>query len=150
MKKSGLDERQEWVAFRIGTYSFYVMFVVCMIVIIAELIWKGDLGNVLGETIIFVAGGGSFLIGCIKSGMWTKTGWKMSTLQNLLGGIIFSGIFTAFYAVALSRKLSGNVNITKYVILFFLGISVLCFVCLEILGRLAQSKKEKQERKYSE
>lgn len=74
----------------------------------------------------------------------------MSTLQNLLGGIIFSGIFTAFYAVALSRKLSGNVNITKYVILFFLGISVLCFACLEILGRLAQSKKEKQERKYSE
>ena len=150
MRKNGLDERQEQITSKVGAYSFYVMFVVCMAVILVKLVWKGNLEDVLGETIVFAAGGVTCLIGNIKYGIWTKTGHRMSTFQNLLGSIICSGVFSVFYALVLNSKTQGHVNIAKYVIFFFLGISVLCFVCLEILGKLAQGRKEKQERKYSE
>lgn len=150
MKKSGLDERQEQLMAKTGALSFYVMFAVCMLVIIVELIWKGSLENVIGETIVFAAGGITCLAGCIKNGIWNKTGKDMTIGENLLESVICSGIFSVLYAMALSRKVGDNVSIGKYVVFFFIGISILCFICLLVLGKLARSRKEKQEEKYSE
>ncbi|MDO4274177.1 MAG: hypothetical protein Q4D16_10935 [Eubacteriales bacterium] len=150
MKKRGLDERQEQVAAKIGALSFYVMFGVCLLVILGELIWKGNLESVIGETIVFVAGGITCLIGCIRNGIWNNTGKDMTIGQNLLESVICSGIFSVLYALILSRKVGDSVNVGKYAVFFFIGIFILCFICLMVLGKLARSRKEKQEEKYSD
>lgn len=149
MKKE-LDERQEQLINKIGTRSFYVMFGVCLTVIIVELFWKGSLENVFGETLVFLTGGIACLIGNIKNGIWTRTGVKMSIAQNLLLSVICSGFFSILYAAILSRKVGDSVSVARFAVLFFAGIAALCFICLLIMGKLAQNKKEEQENKYSE
>lgn len=150
MKKSGLDERQQQVVSRAGEISFYVMFGICVAAILVQLILDGNLRNVIGETVVLLAGGITCLIGGVKNGIWTRNNCEMTAGQNLLGSILCSAVFSVFYAIAVSRKTGGDVNIAKYVVLFFLGITVLCFLCLTIMGKLAHNKKEKLEEKYSE
>lgn len=149
MKKE-LDERQEQVINKIGTRSFYVMFGVCLAVIVVKLLWKGSLENVFGETLVFLTGGTTCLIGNIKNGIWTRTGVKMSIAQNLLLSVICSGFFSILYAVILSGKVDDSVPVARFAALFFVGITALCFICLLIMGKFAHNKKEEQEKKYSE
>lgn len=150
MKKSVLDERQEQELAKVGVLSFYVMFFVCTAVIIVELLYKGSLENVIGETIVFAAGGVTCLVGSLKKGIWTKSSSHMTVGQNLLGSVICSGIFSIFYAFLINRKASESVNILKYVGIFFVGIAVICFIVLCIIGKIAQVRKEKEENRYSE
>ena len=146
MKK--LDERQELAANKIGMISFRVMFVLCPVIIVAEMLWKGNLELVIGETIVFLAGGIICLAGNIRNGSWTKSGNQMSIFQNLLLSATCSGIFSVIYALVISRKVNGIVSIARVVVLFFIGITVLCFAVLTVMGKAAQSKKEAQEKKY--
>lgn len=150
MRKHKLDERQEQVTAKVGALSFYVMFFACAIVIIGELVWKGSLENVLGETIVLLSGGITCLWGFVRNGIWTSNNMKMTVGQRLLGSIVCSGIFSVFYAFLLTGRVSNGVNITKYVVLFFVGISVLCFICLTVFQIAAKRKAREQEQKYSE
>lgn len=148
MKK--LDERQELMANRVSTKSFYIMFIVCTAAILLQIIWRGNLESVLGETFVFLAGGITYLTGNIRNAQWTKTGEKMTVVQNLLLSMICSGIFSVLYALAIRRKAGEGVFIAKLVVFFFIGITVLGFVVLSIMGKIAQNRKEEQEKKYSE
>lgn len=146
--KRGLDERQAQVMAKIGAYSSYVMFFVSVAVIVAEVIWMGTFQAVIGETVIFLAGGLTSLAGCIKNGIWAKSGGDMGAGQSLLLSVVCSGIFSVFYAAALYRKTGGDV--VRHALLFFLGIGLLGFICLQILGRVAQKRRKEQENKYLE
>lgn len=118
MKKSGLDERQERIMEEIGAKSFTVMFLVCAAVIVGELAWSGDLGSVAGETAVLAAGGIIYMAGCMKNGIWTKSGRKMTLGQNILLSVIFSGIFSAAYAFMIARKTADGVNVARIAGLF--------------------------------
>lgn len=141
MKRSRLDERQQQEVSRTGEISFYVMFGICTAVILIQLILEGSLRNVIGETIVLFAGGITCLAGGIKNGIWSRTNRDLTPGQNLFGSILFSAVFSIFYAAALGRKAGDDVNIAKYVVFFFLGITALCFLCLTILGKTARRKK---------
>lgn len=148
--KNGLDERQNQEIARIGMYGFYAMFIASAAVIVAELIWKGTWEVVIGETVVFLTGGFLYLIGCMKKGIWTKSGRDMTVGQSAFLSVIFSAIFTVFYCLAISQKAGIQENLSKYAAAFFVGISVLCFLCLVIMGKISQKSREKQEKKYSE
>lgn len=150
MKKSGLDERQQQEVSRAGEISFYVMFGVCAAAILVQLILYGNLRNVIGETIVLIAGGVTCIAGGIKNGIWTRSNREMTAGQNLMGSILCSAVFSVLYAIALGRKAGEEVDIAKYVLFFFLGITILCFLCLTIMGKAARNKREKLEEKYSE
>lgn len=55
--KQKLDERQMQEAAKIASISFYVMYGVCALAIILQLIVTGRLENVIGETAVIAAGG---------------------------------------------------------------------------------------------
>lgn len=150
MMKRGLDERQDQLAAQIGVYSSYVMFFVSVAVIVAEVIWMGTFQAVIGETVILLAGGLTGLAGCIKNGIWAKSGGDMGAGQSLLLSVVCSGIFSVFYAAALYHKIGGDVDVVRHALLFFLGIGLLGFICLQILGRAAQRRRKEQENRYLE
>ena len=54
--KQKLDERQIQEATKIASISFYVMYGVCALAIILQLIVTGRLENVIGETAVIAAG----------------------------------------------------------------------------------------------
>ncbi len=72
--KRKLDERQDRVIAKVGERASYVMFVLSAAVIVAELIWVGDLQTVAGEMVIFLAGGLTLVAGSVKNGIWSKNG----------------------------------------------------------------------------
>ena len=69
--KPQLDERQIQDASRIASISFYVMYMVCAISIVFQLITAGHPKNVIGETMTLLAGGSVYLIGSVKKGLNT-------------------------------------------------------------------------------
>lgn len=150
MRKGRLDERQERVVEGIGSLSFMVMFMMCAIVITGELIWGGNIKSVAGETVVLAAGGAVYLAGTIKNGIWTKSGRRMSMGQKALLSIIFAGVFSVFYVLIISRKAVGNAGVEKIAGIFFIGIAVLCFLCLWGLEKLAWNRQEKEEKRCGE
>lgn len=150
MMKNELDERQNQIVDKVGKISFLVMFWVCAAVIIGEMFWKGSIENVAGETVIFLAGGITYLIGSIKNGIWSRQNRKMSIGQIFMGSVICSGIFSVIYAVLISQKAAGSEAVMKYTGFFFIGITALSFLCLYIMGKITEAQNRKQEEKYSE
>ena len=102
MKKRILDERQAQITANIGTYSFYVMFFLCAALILVELFWHGTLENILGETILLLAGGATCLGGYLKNGLWPKK-CRQGILSNLLTSTLCASLFTIFYAATFRR-----------------------------------------------
>lgn len=150
MKGKRLDERQERITAQIGEVSFFVMFCAGVLVILAQLIWKGSLELVMGETIVLTAGGIVSLAGYLKNGIWTRSGRLMGFRRILLESVVCSGIFSVLYGWTLSRKAGESVGIARYVAVFFIGIFLLCSVVLLILEKAAHNKRKEQESKYSE
>ena len=131
--KRKLDERQDRVIAKVGERASYVMFVLSAAVIVAELIWVGDLQTVAGS---------------VKNGIWSKNGGDMTVGGSLLLSIVISGVFSVFYAAALVRKTGGHVDVGRHALFFFIGISLLSFVCMLVLGYLTRKRREAQEKKY--
>ncbi len=148
MIKRKLDERQDQVIAKVGERASYVMFVLSAAVIVAELIWVGDLQTVAGEMVIFLAGGLTLVAGSVKNGIWSKNGGDMTVGGSLLLSIVISGVFSVFYAAALVRKTGGHVDVGRHALFFFIRISLLSFVCLLVLGYLTRKRREAQEKKY--
>lgn len=149
MIKKGLDERQDQLVNRIGARSFNVMFFVCAAAIVAEVIVMGTFEAVIGETIIFLAGGLTCVAGCVRNGIWAKGGGDMSVGHSLLLSVVCTGIFSVFYAIAMERKTGGEADVARATVCFFIGISLVAFLVLLFLGRAARKKREDQEERYS-
>lgn len=145
--KKVLDERQTQITARIGAFSFHIMFFVCAVTIIIELLCYKTLENVWGETIILMAGGVACLGGNLRNGIWQK-GSHSTILPNLLLSILCSGIFSILYALIIYQKAPQNTFILLWIGIFFAVITALCFFTLSILGRIAKQKEKKQAQKY--
>lgn len=149
MIKKGLDERQDQLVNRIGARSFNVMFSVSVVVLLVELIVMGTFEAVIGEMVIFLAGGLTCVAGCVRNGIWAKGGGDMSVGQSLLLSLVCTGIFSVFYAVALERKTGGEADVVRATMFFFIGISLVAFLTLLLLGKAARKRREEQEKRYS-
>ena len=92
--KQKLDERQIQEATKIASISFYVMYGVCALAIILQLIVTGRLENVIGETAVIAAGGIVYLSGSVKKGLSREN--SPSPLRSLFESTVFSALFTVF------------------------------------------------------
>lgn len=146
--KQKLDERQMQEAAKIATISFYVMYGVCALAIILQLIITGRLENVIGETVVIAAGGIVYLFGSVKKGL--SSGKSPSPLRSLFESTGFSALFTVLYVFAIRRKAGPEAEISSAVLLFFTGITALCFFTLRLMDSLTERKRRQQEQKYSD
>ena len=60
----------------------------------------------------------------------------------------FSALFTVFYVFAIRRKAGPEAKISTAVLLFFTGITVLCFFTLRLMNFMTERKHRQQEQKY--
>lgn len=148
MIKRGLDERQGRLVDKIGARSFNVMFFVSAVAIVVELIEIGTFQAVIGEMAIFLAGGLTSVAGCVRNGIWAKGGGDMSVGHSLLLSVVCTGIFTVFYALALEKKTGKEADVAAAAAFFFIGVGLIAFLVLLLLGRVARKRREDQEKKY--
>lgn len=153
MKRS-LDERQNQIVGRYGMVSFIVMYLISALLIVVQLLMGEEIFKVLGETLIMLSGGMIFLFGMIREGMFSACGiyqGRKGYVLNMITSIMLSGIFSVIYGVILSNmKVQKQINLGKYVACFFVGIAVICFFVLFILGLLSRRSLKRSENKYNE
>lgn len=148
--KRGFDERQQQQAAKIGSVSFLVMFLLCPVVILVQMLFlESTLTGVAGETLIMLAGGATYLISSSRNGVFAGSR-ENPMRKNLIISLVCSGIFSLLYGYLISRKVSSPVNISRYAAFFFIGVSILCFAVLTGLDWLSKRVEKKQEEKYSD
>lgn len=146
-----IDERQEQEFYKCEHISFIVMFSVSIMVIIIQLLFmKGNLQQVLGETIILMCGGVSMIFGCLKRGLWSYNNNEPSVKSNFIYSIICSLVATLLFVILICIKRKSNVITPITISAFFVVIFILGFTILTLLGQVSQNRKKKIENSYKD
>jgi len=91
---------------------------------------------------VFVCGGMAYIVMIVKNGLWEISSNRKSTVKkdagvSILCGVIFSILFDLF----LFRIGLEYINVLKYGLMFWAGISVVSFLLLRGLDYLNHKKK---------
>lgn len=148
---NNFDERQCQEVNSIAKKAFYVMFVISVLSIIVQLVFlNAELMYVMGETLTLLCGGIVYLICSIKKGIFSFKGKSLTLFDNVLGSVVCSGFFSVLYGMIISRKASEDISINRYIGGFFVGISIVCFLVLFIMGKYAEHSQNINEQKYDD
>ena len=135
------NELAKQQAVRAGNISFRIMFLVCAMAIILQMVVTGNLSLVIGETIILVAGGLVYIFFMVRSGAWNET-QKSTPKRDFIISIICTGIFSiTFYQV--SRGNADSVPVVGATICFFIVFSAVSYALLRGLSYLSKKKSDK-------
>lgn len=153
--KQYLDERQSQALGKYAMESFAVMYLVSAAAIVVQLyVGNGNLSLVSGETIIMLVGGTVYLYGVVKTGTFSANGvykGKNRIFVNISISIFISAVFSMAYGIIIN-KLAKNETIStgKYIAIFFVGIAILCFVVLIVLGGFSERRQKEADKKYGD
>lgn len=150
MKKQ-IDERQKQELFTTSHWGFLIMFSVSVLVILVQLLFmKATLMQLLGENIILLSGGIYAISGYIKKGFWSKNKLEPSIKSNFIYSLIASFFATILFGVGIYIRVGSSVVKATTIGGFFIGILLIAFVVLTILGYLTETLKEKIENEYKD
>lgn len=149
--KNNLDERQNQEIHKIAASAFCVMYIISTLSILIQLILlNADFKNIIGETLTLLGGGIVYLVLCIKKGLFLCKGKRLTWMENMIGSILCSGIFSVFYSMTLRKKGNTSIPIGLSAACFFVGITLLCFIVLFIMGKCSAHAEKEKEQKYEE
>ncbi len=149
--KKYLDERQEQIVNHIGSCAFLVMFIICAISIIVQMIFFGeDLKSVAGETVTMIGGGIVYIILSVREGVFLKKGSILTIKDHLLYSIIFSGIFSVIFYFTIRGKGAEEIQAGKYAGMFFGGIMIVGFLISLAIGKCTEVFLKREEEKYKD
>ena len=149
--KRYLDERQQQEMSRTGTAGFYVIFFLCAVSVIVQLVFLGSgFADVAGETAALLGGGLIYLVRGIRHGLFLTAGRQPGIKESALYSVILSGMFSVLFCIALRGKARPGAAVEPYVGIFFLGMAILCFAVTLILGVCSNYMKARRERQYDE
>lgn len=135
------NELEKQQATRAGNISFRIMFLVCAMAVIIQMVMTGNLSLVIGETIILIAGGLVYIFFMVRSGAWNET-QKSTPKKDFVISIICTGIFSiTFYQV--SRENVDSVHAIGAAICFFIVFSAVSYAVLRGLSHLSKKKSDK-------
>lgn len=127
-----------------GGVAFGVTFLVCAAAIVIQLIVTGTLPIVLGETATLLAGGIAYIALMVRGGVWDSVAGPGNILLNdALVSVVCSGIFTVLLVILYIRLGADTEQIVHMAVIFFAGITVLCFAVLKVLAYGSRKRKDK-------
>lgn len=141
LKVADYNELEKNRAVRTGNISFGIMFLVCAMSIIVQMIMAGELSLVIGETIILIAGGAVYIFTAIRNGSWNGTMIKSTPKKDFVLSIICTGIFSIIFYLLLKGK-SDSLHAIGAAISFFIIISVISYVLLRGISYLSSKKSD--------
>ena len=129
-----------------GNIAFCLIFFVCAVAIIIQLIVTGALSIVAGETVALLVGGVAYIGIMVYNGVWeTGSKFKSTPLKDILISVVCSGIFTVALVFCYIR-LGAEAAQTAYIAsIFFVGITLIGFGVLRILAYCNHKKSVENE-----
>ena len=136
-------------AIKVGNTAFGVAFFVCAAAILVQFVLFSSLNLVAGETVILIIAGIAYISLMVHDGLWdVASKSKRTVLNDGILSIVISTIFSVIYTIIIYPKTGDAVRLSRVCVLFFVGISILCFVVLRILSMI--SKNNERKRKYNQ
>ena len=142
LKVADYNELERQKAATAGNTAFGITFIVCAITIVVQILMKGDLSMVVGETLILIIGGIAYLKLIVRSGAWEgAVKIKNTRKNNMLISAICSGVFSIILYIMLMRK-SNDSKIVWMTVIFFVVIMMVSYILQRVLIMLNKKQKE--------
>ena len=142
LKVSDYNELEKQRAARAGNLSFCIMFLMCAVTIVAQMLMTGNLSRVIGETVIMLVGGMVYISCAVKDGAWNGTLIKSTPKNDMIISLICTGIFSIVFCL-ITKK---NISILQAIgtaVCFFVVFSVTSYFLLRGLSYLSRKKSDK-------
>lgn len=142
LKVADYNELEKQQAVRAGNISFRIMFLVCALAVIMQMIVTGNISLVVGETVILVAGGLVYIYYLVKNGAWDEKQTKSTRKRDLAVSIICTGIFSIAFCLVLME----NMDFMRAIggaICFFIVFSAVSYAFLRGISCLSKKKSDK-------
>ena len=149
-----LDEREIQEENKYGRLAFQIMFFSAAAVILLQmLIYKADIQQVAGETVILLIGGFVYLAALVRQGIWTNESAVVK--NNLIISFCISAVFATVLAVicyqkAPDAKLAGQDAWLLWSVGSFFLFMILGMAVLTLFAKSAKRKREEFEEKYGD
>lgn len=145
-KVADYNKLEKEKAAKAGNIAFCLIFFVCAAAIVIQLIVTGALSIVAGETATLLVGGVAYIGIMVYNGAWeTGSRFKSTPVKDVLISVICAAVFTAALALCYIRLGAGADQIMRISIMFFAGITIVCFGVLRILA-FCNSKRNVKNR----
>lgn len=142
LKVADYNELEKQRAARSGNISFCIMFLICAMTIIAQILMTGNLSLIIGETAVLLAGGLIYIFFIVTNGGWNGSLVKSTPKKDFIVSLICVGIFSiAFYL--LLKEHTARPPAIGIAICFFIVFSVISYALLRGLSHLSQRKSDK-------
>lgn len=133
-------------AVSIGNTAFGVAFLICAAAIIIQFLLFSSLSLVAGETIVLVAAGIVYITLMVHRGLWDAASKnKRTVLNDGVLSVVISVVFSVLYTIIIYPKTGSAVTVSRVCVVFFVGISILCFLLLRFLAIISSRKKDMHE-----
>ncbi len=146
LKVADYSDTQKQKAERAGNNAFGITFIICAITIVIQLLISNNIAMVVGETIIIMIGGMTYLLRLVRSGAFDNPAKNSKANYTRISGIC-SGVFSI--VIFLFMYMNGdNMDLTKIIfltILFFVVIMIVGRIVLSLLGRANDRNVEKNK-----
>ncbi len=142
LKVADYNELEKQRAARAGNLSFNIMFLVCAISIILQMLMTGNLSLIAGETAVLLSGGLIYVFSTVKNGAWNGT-WIKSTQKNdFITSLICVGIFSILFCLILKRHMTAPLAVGTAVC-FFIILLAISYALLRGISHLSEKKSDK-------
>lgn len=131
-------------AAKAGNTAFGLMFAVCSVMIVIQLVLKGNLSVVAGETAVLLVGGAAYIGVMIYYGVWeTGSRLKSTPFTDILISVVCAGIFSVILALCYIRSGAAMSQTVHIALMFFIGIAAAGFAVLRILACFSHKRNDK-------
>ena len=142
LKVADYNELEKQRAARSGNISFNIMFMICAITIIVQILMTGNLSIVIGETVVLLAGGLIYIFFTVTNGAWNGALMKSTPKKDFIVSLICVGIFSIVFYLML-RKYTSEPQAIGISICFFVVLSAVSYALLRVLSHLSKRKFDK-------
>lgn len=142
LKVADYNELEKQRAAKVGNLSFGMMFLVCAITIVVQMLMTGNLSLIIGETVILFAGGLIYIYGIVKNGAWNGAMTKKAPKKDLIVSLMCVGIFSILFFLIL-KKNATTPQAIGIAVCFFIVLSIISYFLLRELAYLSQRKSDK-------
>ena len=125
-----------------GNIAFGLTFAVCAVMIVIQLLMAGELAIVAGETVVLLVGGVAYIGVMTYNGIWeTGSRFKSTPFTDILVAVVCAGAFAVVLAICYIRLGAAMSQAVHSALIFFVGIAIVGFGILRILGYFSRKRK---------
>ncbi len=142
LKVADYNELERRRAAKAGSLSFSIMFLVCAVTIVVQMLMDGSFPLIIGETVVLFVGGLIYIFSVVKNGAWNGAMTKSTPKKDLIISLICVGIFSIIFYLILQKNVA-TLQAVGLSVCFFAILSALSYALLRGLSCLSQRKSDK-------